>query len=41
VDKDDQENYLRVLLTTWLAQSIIITVLFLGTVIAQKSRDVR
>ena len=41
VDKDDQQNYLRVLLTTWLAQGIIITVLFLGTVIAQKSRDVR
>jgi len=41
VNQDDRRTYLRVLLTTWLAQSIIIATLFVGTVLVQKSRDVR
>jgi len=41
VNQNDRSTYLGILLKTWLAQSIIIAVLFLGTVIVQKSRDVR
>jgi hypothetical protein len=41
VNQEDRDTYLGILLKTWLAQSIIILVLFLGTVLVQKSRDVR
>ena len=39
VDKQDEAGYLRTLLTTWLAQSTIILLLFAGTVIMQRRRD--
>jgi ABC transport system ATP-binding/permease protein len=40
VDKQDDAGYLRTLMTTWLAQSTIILLLFSGTVIMQRRRDV-
>jgi hypothetical protein len=41
VDKLNRREYLGTLLQTWVAQSIIITVLFVGTIIAQRRQDVR
>ncbi len=40
VDKTDRSAYLRMLITTWSAQIIICLVLFGGTVIMQKRREV-
>jgi ABC transport system ATP-binding/permease protein len=40
VDKSDDAAYLRTLLTAWAAQLTIILVLFTGTIIMQKRRDV-
>ena len=40
VDTEDRTAYLGTLLTTWGAQLTIILVLFVGTVIVQKRRDV-
>lgn len=40
LDKDDRANYLGVIFKTWVAQLIIIVVVFIGTVIMQKKRDV-
>lgn len=39
-DKTDTRAYLGTLFTTWGAQLVIIIVLFVGTLIAQKRRDV-
>jgi hypothetical protein len=41
VNQNDRAVYLGTLLKTWLAQLVIIAVFFIGTVIAQKSQDVR
>ena len=40
LDKDDRENYLRTIIKTWIAQLVIIVVVFTGTVIIQKRRDI-
>jgi hypothetical protein len=40
VDKSDEGTYFQTLFTTWGAQTIIILVLFLGTVALQRRRDV-
>lgn len=40
LDKEDESNYLRTIVNTWIAQLIIILVVFTGTVIMQKRRDV-
>ncbi len=40
VNKNDRPAYLRTLVTTWAAQSIISLILFIGVVILQKRRDV-
>jgi hypothetical protein len=40
VDQDNQEAYYRRMLSTWAAQLIIISVLFVGTIVMQKRRDV-
>lgn len=40
VDKSDEGAYFQTLFTTWAAQTIIILVLFLGTVALQRRRDV-
>lgn len=39
INKNDRQNYLNTLYTTWGAQSIIILVLFVGTVILQKRHE--
>jgi len=39
INKEDRTTYLNTLYTTWGAQSIIILVLFIGTVIMQKRRE--
>ncbi len=39
INKNDRENYLNTLYTTWGAQSIIILILFVGTVILQKRHE--
>jgi len=40
LDKENRENYLGTIVKTWIAQLIIIFVVFAGTVIMQKRRDV-
>lgn len=40
LNKDDRKKYLGTIFRTWLAQIIIIIVIFLGTVYMQKRRDV-
>ena len=40
LNKDDPDAYVGTLVETWLAQSLIILVLFSGTILIQKSRDV-
>jgi ABC transport system ATP-binding/permease protein len=40
VDKNDEATYFQTLFTAWVAQLIIILVLFLGTVALQRRRDV-
>ncbi len=40
VNKEDRKDYYGVLITTWAAQLIIILILFTGTVILQKRREV-
>ncbi len=41
VDKSDRSGYIRTLAQTWLAQLAIISVLLVGTVLAQKRFDIR
>jgi ABC-type multidrug transport system ATPase subunit/pSer/pThr/pTyr-binding forkhead associated (FHA) protein len=40
LDKKDRGNYLGLIIKTWIAQLIIIAIVFTGTVIMQKRRDV-
>jgi len=40
LDKENHSNYLGTIIRTWIAQLIIIVVVFTGTVIMQKRRDV-
>lgn len=40
LDKEDRGNYLKTIVKTWIAQVVIILVLFVGTVYMQKRRDV-
>jgi hypothetical protein len=40
LDKQDESKYLRTIFTTWIAQLIIILIVFTGTVIMQKRHDV-
>jgi hypothetical protein len=39
LDKENREEYLGTIVNTWIAQLIIIMVVFIGTVIMQKRRD--
>lgn len=40
LDKDDREKYLGTIFSTWAAQALIISIIFLGTIFMQKRRDV-
>lgn len=40
LNKEDRKNYLKTIFSTWAAELVIILVLFTGTVIMQKRRDV-
>jgi hypothetical protein len=40
LDKENRKDYLSVIVKTWIAQLIIILVVFTGTVFMQKKRDV-
>jgi hypothetical protein len=40
MDKDNREKYLGTIFSTWAAQVLIISIIFLGTIFMQKRRDV-
>ena len=40
LDKENREEYLRTIFKTWIAQLVIVVIVFAGTVIMQKRRDV-
>ena len=40
LDKEDRDGYLKTIFTTWIAQIVIILILFGATVYLQKRRDV-
>jgi len=41
VNQEDREVYMGVLIKTWIAQSMLILALFIGTIVAQRRWDVR